>query len=254
MSKKLTAYERERNRIRRLERKLKKQGVQYVPTNIPTLRQIKKKGFTGKSLRAYVNRLKKINIDVLKADAKIFSEDDVTFKYVEPVTNDSLPHEEDIAFSNFNDEFLLKYGSFTPEEEDLFYGYKDATDKEIEQERKRREAEYKKVASDFTSSLSRPVEMNRSRKKDVISYSRSMQSFLLNMIRDIGTSEVGRRLVIASRTMDDIDVIVFAILWGSSIAVVNQATDELLQIINGSSLTFEEKVQAESMNEAENGW
>lgn len=235
MAKKLTAYERERNRIKRLERKLKKQGVQYVPTNIPTLRQIKAKGFAAKELRAYVNKLKKINVEALKAEV-------------------DMPHEEDIAFSNFNDEFLLKYGSFTPEEEDLFYGYKDASDEEIEQERKRREAEYQKEASDLTSSLSRPVEMNRSRKKDVISYSRSMKSFLLNMIRDIGTSEVGRRLVIASRTMDDIDVIVSAVLWGSSIAVVNQATDELLQIINGSPLTFEEKAQAESMNEAENGW
>ena len=235
MAKKLTAYERERNRIKRLERKLKKQGVQYVPTNIPTLRQIKAKGFTGKYLRVYVNRLKKIDAEALTSEA-------------------NLPHEEDIAFSNFNDEFLSKYGSFTPEEEDLFYGYKDTSDEEIEQERKRREAEYQKVATDFTSSLSSPVEMNRSRKKDVIAYSRSMQSLLLNMIRDIGTSEVGRRLVIASRTMDDIDVIVSAVLWGSSIAVVNQATDELLQIINGSPLTFEEKVQAESMNEAENGW
>lgn len=235
MSKKLTAYERERNRIKRLVRKLKKQGVQYVPINIPTLRQIKAKGFKGKELRAYVNKLKKINVEALKAEVDI-------------------PHEEDIAFSNFNDEFLSKYGSFTPEEEDLFYGYKDASDEEIEQERKRREAEYQKEASDLTSSLSMPVEMNISRKKDVIGYSRSMQSFLLNMIRDIGTSEVGRRLVIASRTMDDIDVIVSAVLWGSSIAVVNQATDELLQIINGSPLTFEEKVQAESMNEAENGW
>lgn len=235
MGKKLTAYERERNRIKRLERKLKKQGVQYVPTDIPTLRQIKAKGFTGKALRAYVNKLKKIDVETLKAEVNI-------------------PHEEDIAYNNFYDEFLSKYGSFTPEEEDLFYGYKDASDKEIEQERKRRDAEYQKAASDFTSLLSRPVEMNRSRKKDVIAYSRSMQSFLLNMIRDIGTSEVGRRLVIASRTMDDIGVIVSAVLWGSSVAVVNQATDELLQIINGSPLTFEEKVQAESMNEAENGW
>lgn len=235
MSRKLTAYERERNRIKRLERKLKKQGVQYVPTNIPTLRQIKAKGFKGKDLRAYVNKLKKIDVEALKAEV-------------------NTPHEDDIVFSNFNDEFLSKYGSFTPEEEDLFYGYKDATDEEIEQERKRREAEYQKVATDFTNSLSRPVEMNRSRKKDVIAYSRSMQSFLLNMVRDIGTSEVGRRLVIASRTMDDIDVIVSAVLWGSSVAVTNQATDELLQIINGSPLTFAQKVQAERMNEAENGW
>jgi hypothetical protein len=235
MSKKLTAYERERNRIKRLERKIKKQGVQYVPTNIPTLRQIKAKGFTGKALRAYVNKLKKIDVEALKAEV---------YK----------PHEEDIAFSNFNDEFLSRYGSFMPEEEDLFYGYKGASDEEIEQERKRREAEYQKVSTDFTSSLSRPVEMNRSRKKDVISYSRSMQSFLLNLIRDIGTSETGRRLVEASRTMNDIDVVVSAVLWGSSVAVVNQATDELLQIINGSPLTFEEKVQAEMMNESENGW
>lgn len=235
MGKKLTAYERERNRIKRLERKLKKQGVQYVPLYIPTLRQIKTKGITGKYLRAYVNRLKKVDIETFKNE-------------------EYIPHEEDIAFSNFNDEFLSKYGSLTPEEEDLFYGYKVATDEEIEQERKRREAEYQKVATDFTSSLSKPVEMNRSRKKDVIAYSRSMQSFLLNMVRDIGTSEVGRRLVIASRTMDDIDVIVSAVLWGSSVAVINQATDELLQIINGSPLTFEEKVQAELMNETENGW
>lgn len=81
-----------------------------------------------------------------------------------------------------------------------------------------------------------------------------MQSFLLNMIADIGASEVGRRLVEASRTMNDIDVIVSAVLWGSSVAVINQATDELLQIINGSPLSFAEKVQAESMNEKENGW
>nr|DAO57188.1 MAG TPA: hypothetical protein [Bacteriophage sp.] len=235
MSKKLTAYERERNRIKRLERKLKKQGVQYVPTNIPTLRQIKAKGFKGKDLRAYVNKLKKIDVEALKAEVDI-------------------PHEEDIAFSNFNDEFLSKYDSLTPEEEDLFYGYKDATDEEIERERKRRESEYQKVASDFTSSLSKSVDLNRSRRKEAISYSRSMQSFLLNMINDIGASEVGRRLVEASRTADDIDVIVSAVLWGSSVAVINQATDELLQIINGSPLTFEEKVQAESMNETENGW
>ena len=235
MGKKLTAYERERNRIKRLERKLKKQGIQYVATNIPTLRQIKSKGFKGKDLRSYVNKLKKINVETLKAEA-------------------NLPHEEDIAFSNFDDEFLSKYGSFTPEEQDLFYDYKGATDEEIEQERKRREAEYKKVASDFSSSLSKPVDMNRSRRKEAISYSKSMQSFLLNMIADIGASEVGRRLVEASRTMNDIDVIVSAVLWGSSVAVVNQATDELLQIINGSKLTFAEKVQAESMNENENGW
>ena len=228
MGKKLTAYERERKRIKRLERKLKKQGIQYIPTNIPTLRQIKEKGFTGKSLRAYVNKLKKIDVEALKAEA-------------------NLPHEENIAFSNFDDEFLSKYGSFTPEEQDLFYGYKGATDEEIEQERKRIE-EYKKVASDFSSSLSKPVDMNRSRRKEVISYSKSMQSFLLNMIADIGASEVGRRLIEASRTMNDIDVIVSAVLWGSSVAVINQATDELLQIINGSPLTFAEKVQAESMN------
>lgn len=235
MAKKLTAYERERNRIKRLERKLKKQGVQYVSTNIPTLRQIKAKGFTGKYLRDYVNRLKKIDVEALTSEA-------------------NLPHEEDIAFSNFNDEFLSKYGSFTPEEEDLFYGYKDASDEEIEQERKRREAEYQKVATYFASSLSKSVDLNRSRRKEAISYSRSMQSFLLNMILDIGTSEVGRRLVEASRTMNDIDVIVSAVLWGSSVAVINKATDELLQIINGSPLTFAEKVQAESMNESENGW
>ena len=234
MSRKLTAYERERNRIKRLERKLKKQGVQYVPTNIPTLRQIKSKGIRGKELRAYVYKLKKIDVETLKSEANI-------------------PREEDIAFSNFDDEFLSKYGSFTPEEEDLFYGYKYATDEEIEQERKRRE-EYKKVASDFSSALRKPVDMNRSRRKEAISYSKSMQSFLLNMIADIGASEVGRRLVEASRTRDDIDVIVSAVLWGSSVSVINQATDELLQIINGSPLTFAEKVQAESMNETENGW
>lgn len=235
MSRKLTAYERERNRIKRIERKLKKQGVQYVPTNIPTLRQIKAKGFTGKALRAYVNKLKKIDVETIKAEA-------------------NLPHEEDIAFSNFDDEFLSKYGSFTSsEEEDLFYEYKGATDEEIEQERKRRE-EYKKVASDFSSSLSKSVDLYRSRRKEAISYSKSMQSFLLNMISGIGASEVGRRLVEASRTMNDIDVIVSAVLWGSSVAVINQATDELLQIINDSPLTFTEKVQAESMNENENGW
>lgn len=235
MSKKLTAYERERNRIKRLERKLKKQGVQYVPTNIPTLRQIKAKGFAGKELRAYVNKLKKIDFEALKAEVDI-------------------PHEENIAFSNFNDEFLSKYGSFTPEEEDLFYGYKDASDEEIENERKRKEAEYQKAATEFTSSLGKAVDLNRSRRKDAISYSKSMQSFLLNMINDIGASEVGRRLVEATRNMNDIDVLVSAVLWGSSVAVINQATDELLQIINGSPLTFEEKVQAESMNESENGW
>ena len=234
MGKKLTAYERERNRIKRLERKLKKQGIQYVPTNIPTLRQIKAKGFKGKDLVKYVNKLKKIDVETLKAEV-------------------NLPHEENIAFSNFDDEFLSKYGSFTPEEEDLFYGYKGATDEEIEQERKRIE-EYKKVASDFSSSLSNSVDTNRRRRKEAISYSKSMQSFLLNMIADIGASEVGRRLVEASRTMNDIDVIVSAVLWGSSVAVINQATDELLQIINGSPLTFAEKVQAESMNEIENGW
>lgn len=235
MAKKLTAYERERNRIKRLERKLKKQGVQFIPVDIPTLRQIKAKGFKGKDLRSYVNKLKKIDVEAIKAEVNI-------------------PHEENIAFSNFNDEFLSKYGSFTPEEEDLFYGYKDASDEEIENERKRREAEYKKVATDFASSLSKSVDLNRSRRKEAISYSRSMQSFLLNMINDIGTSEVGKRLVEASGTMNDIDVIVSAVLWGSSVAVVNQATDELLQIINGSPLTFEEKVQAEMMNESENGW
>lgn len=235
MAKKLTAYERERNRIKRLERKLKKQGVQYVPTNIPTLRQIKAKGFTGKTLRAYVNKLKKIDIEALKAEAYV-------------------PHEEDIAFANFDDEFLSKYGSFTPEEEDLFYGYKNATDEQIEQERKRKEAEYQSATNDLLASLKQPVEANRSRRREAINYSKNMQSFIMNLVNEVGALEVGRRLVEASRSTDDINVIISAVLWGSSIAVVNQATDELLVIINGSSLSFEEKVKAESMNELENGW
>lgn len=235
MAKKLTAYERERNRIKRLERKLKKQGIQYVPANIPTLKQIKAKGITGKSLRPYVNKLKKIDIEALKAEAYI-------------------PHEEDIAFTNFYDEFLSKYGSFTPEEEDLFYGYKDASDEQIEKERRRKEAEYRDRYSDLLALLKRPVEANTARRREVISYSKNMQTFIVNLVIEVGALEVGRRLVEASRTMDDIDVVVSAVLWGSTVAVVNQATDELLAIINGSPLSFEEKVQAESMNESENGW
>lgn len=235
MAKKPTAYERERNRIKRLERKLKKQGVQYVPTNIPTLKQIKAKGFTGKALRAYVNKLKKIDIEALKAEAYI-------------------PHEEDIAFTNFYDEFLSKYGSLTPEEEDLFYGYKYASDEQIEQERKRKEAEYRDRYSDLLAFLKRPVEATTARRREVIAYSKNMQTFIVNLVIEVGALEVGRRLVEASRTMDDIDVVVSAVLWGSTVAVVNQATDELLAIINGSPLSFEEKVQAERMNENENGW
>lgn len=235
MTKKPTAYERERNRIKRLERKLKKQGVQYVPTNIPTLKQIKAKGFTGKSLRAYVNKLKKIDIEALKAESYI-------------------PHEEDIAFNNFDDEFLSKYGSFTPEEEDLFYGYKGATDEQLEQERKRKEAEYIDATNDLLASLKQPVESNRTRRREAIAYSKNMQTFIVNLVNEVGILEVGRRLVEASRNVDDINVIVSAILWGSSVAVVNNATDELLAIINGAPLSFEEKVQAEMMNESENGW
>lgn len=235
MPKKPTAYERERNRIKRLERKLKKQGVQYIPTNIPTLKQIKAKGFTGKALRAYVNKLKKIDIEALKTESYI-------------------PHEEDIAFNNFDDEFLSKYGSFTPEEEDLFYGYKDATDEQLEQERKRKEAEYRDATNGLLASLKQPVESNRSRRREAIAYSKNMQTFIVNLVNEVGTLEVGRRLVEASRNVDDINVIVSAILWGSSVAVVNQATDELLAIINGTPLSFEEKVQAEMMNESENGW
>ena len=235
MKKKLTAYERERNRIKRLERKLKKQGVQYVPTNVPTLKQIKAKGITGKSLRAVVNKLKKIDIEALKAEAYI-------------------PHEENIAFANFDDEFLSKYGSFTPEEEDLFYGFQSASDEQIEQERKRKEAEYQSATNDLLASLKQPVEANRSRRREAINYSKNMQSFIVNLVNEVGALEVGHRLVEASRSVDDINVIILAILWGSSVAVINQATDELLAIINGSPLTFEEKVQAEAMNEAENGW
>ena len=234
MGKKLTAYERERNRIKRLDVNSKNRVYSMFKQTYQPCDRLKQKVLQVKALRAYVNKLKKIDVETLKTEANI-------------------PHEEDIAFSNFDDEFLSKYGSFTPEEEDFFYGLENATDEEIEQERKRRE-EYKKVASDFSSALRKPVDMNRSRRKEAISYSKSMQSFLLNMITDIGTSEVGRRLVEASRAMDDIDVIVSAVLWGSSVAVINQATDELLQIINGSQLTFAEKVQAESMNETENGW
>nr|DAF18606.1 MAG TPA: hypothetical protein [Caudoviricetes sp.] len=235
MARKLTAYERERNRIKRLERKLKKQGVQYVPTGIPTLRQIKAKGFTGKSLRAYVNKLKKIDIEALKAEAYI-------------------PHEEDISFNNFDDEFLSKYGSFTPEEEDLFYGYQSASDEQIEQERKRKEAEYQRATNDLLASLKQPVEADRTRRREAINYSKNMQSFIVNLVNEVGALEVGRRLVEATRSVDDINVIISAVLWGSSVAVVNQATDELLAIINGAPLSFEEKVQAEVMNEVENGW
>ena len=235
MAKKPTAYERERNRIKRLERKLKKQGVQYVPTNIPTLKQIKAKGFTGKALRSYVNKLKKIDIEVLKAEAYI-------------------PHEEDIAFSNFDDEFLSKYGSFTPEEEDLFYDFKSASGEQLEQERKRKQAEYQDAVNGLLASLKQPVEANRSRKREAVAYSKNMQAFIVNLVNEVGTLEVGRRLVEASRNVDDINVIISAILWGSSVAVVNQATDELLAIIKGAPLSFEEKVQAEMMNENENGW
>lgn len=235
MARKLSAYERERNRIKRLERKLKKQGVQYVPTDIPTLRQVKAKGFTGKALRAYVNKLKKIDIEALKAEAYI-------------------PHEEDIAFDNFDDEFLSRYGSFTPEAEDLFYGFQNASDEQIEQERKRKEAEYQNATNDLLASLKQPIEANRSRRREAINYSKNMQSFIVNLVNEVGALEVGRRLVEASRSVDDINVIISAILWGSSVAVINQATDELLAIINGSPLTFEKKVQAEAMNDAENGW
>lgn len=235
MAKKQTAYERERNRIKRLERKLKKQGVQYVPTNIPTLKQIKAKGFTGKALRAYVNKLKKIDIEALKEEAYI-------------------PHEEDIAFSNFDDEFLSKYASFTPEEEDLFYGYQSASGEQLEQERKRKQAEYQDAVNRLLASLKQPVEANRSRRREAVAYSKNMQAFIVNLVNEVGTLEVGRRLVEASRNVDDINVIISAILWGSSVAVVNQATDELLAIIKGAPLSFEEKVQAEMMNENENGW
>lgn len=235
MARKLTAYERERNRIKRLERKLKKQGVQYIPANIPTLRQIKSKGFTGKALRAYVNKLKKIGIEQLKAE-------------------EYIPHEEDIAFANFDDEFLSRYGSFTHEEEDLFYGYQEAPDEQIEQERKRKEAEYQNATNDLLASMKQPVEANRSRRREAINYSNNMQSFIVNLVNEVGALEVGHRLVEASRSVDDINVIISAILWGSSVAVINQATDELLAIINGAPLSFEEKVQAEAMNEAENGW
>nr|DAH29035.1 MAG TPA: hypothetical protein [Caudoviricetes sp.] len=235
MAKKPTAYERERNRIKRLERKLKKQGVQYVPTNIPTLKQIKAKGFTGTKLRSYVNKLKKIDIEALKAEAYI-------------------PHEEDIAFSNFDDEFLSKYGSFTPEEEDLFYGYQGASGDQLEQERKRKQAEYQDAVNGLLASLKQPVEANRSRRREAVAYSKNMQAFIVNLVTEVGTLEVGRRLVEASRNVDDINVIISAILWGSSVAVVNQATDELLAIIKGAPLSFEEKVQAERMNESENGW
>lgn len=66
MAKKLTGYTRNRNRILRYINKLKKSGYK-VELNIPTERQIRESGVTGRELAGLTRELKKIRPETLKS-------------------------------------------------------------------------------------------------------------------------------------------------------------------------------------------
>lgn len=65
MSKRLSAYTRNRNRIMRYINTLKHKGYK-VELNIPTERQVKESGVTGKELTKLTRELKKITSNTLK--------------------------------------------------------------------------------------------------------------------------------------------------------------------------------------------
>ena len=224
---KKTAYERERSRIMRLERKLKKQGVSFEPTNIPTLKKIKERGFKGKDLRAYVNKLKKITEKTLKESTY-------------------LPDVGQIAYDNFQDEFLNKFGMLTPEEEELF---SDEADEE----------DYSDIYQIYMAKLSKPIEEMRGvkrRRPSATQASRNNQNFLVNLIKEtaseIGESALGYRLI--DKGGERLSELIQYVLYGSSEATINTVSDELVEIITGRPVTFSDKMKMNVLNDVNVGW
>lgn len=66
MAKKQSAYERERKRIMNYIYSQRRKGKTVVMPSIPTLRQIKKEGYTGTDITKKVNQLKKIKGNDIK--------------------------------------------------------------------------------------------------------------------------------------------------------------------------------------------
>ena len=60
MNKKLSAYERERNRIMNYINAQRRKGKIVIKPDIPTLKQLKQQGYTGSEITKRVNQLKKI--------------------------------------------------------------------------------------------------------------------------------------------------------------------------------------------------
>lgn len=66
MAKKQSAYERERKRIMNYIYSQRRKGKTVVMPSIPTLRQLKKEGYTGTDITKKVNQLKKIKGNDIK--------------------------------------------------------------------------------------------------------------------------------------------------------------------------------------------
>lgn len=226
---KKTAYERERERIKRIQRKLKKQGLQVSDdiASLPTLKQLRKLGIKGESLRKATRALKKITEKSIK----------------EKATDIYIPDGGQIIFDNFKDDFVNRFGTLTSEEEQLF----------------RNDDDGKSFYDYFYNKLSQETEeltgVLRRRPSAVVA-SKTNQSFLISLLKEEvsknGESTIGWRL--ADAGLDELTNMIQFILYGSSEGSINRVSDDLASIIKGESLSIKDKIRLSTSNDIMLGW
>ena len=103
------------------------------------------------------------------------------------------------------------------------------------------------IIDDLISVLSTPAPSENSyggrKKREIYEMAENcrmtLYNLLMNKIAECGRHEIGWRL---EEHADDLESLKTAILYGSDEVVINTATRELAEIINGESLTFRELV------------
>ena len=230
---KKTAFERERERIMRIERRLIKQGYIIQRTEIPTLKVLKARGFKGQELNKYVRQLKAINKETL-------------LNYV--------PDAREIVYSNFEDEFLLKYAKLDAEEEDLFYGLQGVEGEQYEEERKRQNEMYENTAQVLLDTLrAQKPESYTKRSSWVIELSRQRLSLICDIIEELGYLKVGENLLRYNGDQD-INYLISLVSYASNQEEILGASFKLITIIKGTDLTFDENTRFTDENAEYIGW
>lgn len=228
MARKRTAYERERNRIKRIARKLKKQGliVSDDIASLPTLNKLRKQGVKGSALRQATGNLKKI-----------------TEKDIREKAHEYVPDGGQIIFDNFKNDFVDRFGELTTEEKDLFRSDDDG------------HSFYSYFYRKLSEQIHEPGGALR-RRPSAVTASLNNQSYLLSLlsaeVNDVGESAVGWRL--ADANLDNISNMLQFILYGSSEGSINRVADELASIIKGRPLSLSDKIRLSTSNDINLGW